>query len=409
MSSSVPDELALDGGAPWDGLVSKALAKGKETLAKGKKAWSNIKEGIKMVNDSGLIKHLIDSDGENPMQSLKIASDNLRKKEVEGNVATREEDAKGSHVTASSDAATAQKDRDHDAKLDGTDASKTANGANGANASKTANGANASKTANGANASKTANGANASKTANGANGAKTANGANGANATPASNAAPASSTSPTSIPSRANTDKGGEGRSVGWLPELYTWSFFMAVFAVAWDSALRSAVTRIETDASESLVPLRRPYLVTLCAYALAHAWFNIAFLTLLTFVGCTVLCMTAPIAAPMWEMLVNLVARPEVVLRCMSVDNAPTHFVFAVCTLFASALVVGFYLTDEDLLTQGTSDAGAITSDSCGSPLDPPGSSQTTIIKVTRALFTVAGGMMAAYGVLALYRAFMR
>ena len=382
MSSSVPDELALDGGAPWDGLVSKALAKGKETLAKGKKAWSNIKEGIKMVNDSGLIKHLIDSDGENPMQSLKIASDNLRKKEVEGNVATREEDAKGSHVTASSDAATAQKDRDHDAKLDGTDASKTANGANGANAS---------------------------KTANGANGAKTANGANGANATPASNAAPASSTSPTSIPSRANTDKGGEGRSVGWLPELYTWSFFMAVFAVAWDSALRSAVTRIETDASESLVPLRRPYLVTLCAYALAHAWFNIAFLTLLTFVGCTVLCMTAPIAAPMWEMLVNLVARPEVVLRCMSVDNAPTHFVFAVCTLFASALVVGFYLTDEDLLTQGTSDAGAITSDSCGSPLDPPGSSQTTIIKVTRALFTVAGGMMAAYGVLALYRAFMR
>ena len=117
MSSSAPDELALDGGAPWDGLVSKA----KEGLAKGKKTWSNIKDGINIVKDSGLIKHLINSDGENPMQSLKIASDNLRKKESAqgasgqgGDVSVREEEAKGSHVNASADAAPAQKGRDHD-------------------------------------------------------------------------------------------------------------------------------------------------------------------------------------------------------------------------------------------------------------------------------------------------------
>jgi hypothetical protein len=170
------------------------------------------------------------------------------------------------------------------------------------------------------------------------------------------------------------------------LKQLYTWFIFAVVFLLAWDSALTSAITRLNGDtdtAFQASSPrvLRRPYLMALSLYSIVIAWFNIAFFMLIAYSACSLLWMTAPMCKVLWEQLVRIVFVPDVVFNCMDTGHAPFHAAAALGTLFAAAIAIGFYVTDDDLLKE-----------------------QHMHSKVVRALFIAPGAMAVAYALYMLF-----
>ena len=145
-----------------------------------------------------------------------------------------------------------------------------------------------------------------------------------------------------------------------WFQCLYAWVIFGVIVSGAWVLGLNSAKTRYENDilpsspsgAAEGQAACRRPYLVALCAYSLVATWFYAAFAVVVLLIWCTFLQMTKDkIDLNFWRWLVENLADPLVVLHTFHEQFAWTHFIISVVALAAAGWIVGFYITDEDLV----------------------------------------------------------
>lgn len=142
------------------------------------------------------------------------------------------------------------------------------------------------------------------------------------------------------------------------------WIVFLVVMAISWAVAVPKAKQRCDDDVFPRghLIPsagilVRRPYLIALCAYAVIVSWFYVAFLSLALLVWCTVLTMTKGKIKDheAWEKLVDWFAKPTAVLHALHESHAAAHAIFAIGSLVGMALVVAFYVTDEDLVAGQT------------------------------------------------------
>jgi hypothetical protein len=160
---------------------------------------------------------------------------------------------------------------------------------------------------------------------------------------------------------------------VGALIEAYGWCIFGWIMVLSWDNAIRVAISRMNDDLDTAYaaasatrgtkgaldrtpVPstLRRPYLIALAAYAAVNAWFNIAFIMVLIYCGCVVACMTMPIVEiELWHVLVRTFATPRRVLGAIDIRHAAFHTTIVAVAILSSAIAVGLYVTDSDLLDQ--------------------------------------------------------
>jgi hypothetical protein len=144
-----------------------------------------------------------------------------------------------------------------------------------------------------------------------------------------------------------------------WLNQLYTWGIFGGALMLSWDSALTVAVSQLNSDSDEAYLAgsprvLRRSYLLALVLYAIVVAWFTIVFMMLSGYCACALLVLTAPLCKDFWERyIVRKLFVPALVFNCMDLAHAPFHIVAAISTFFAAAVMIGFYVTDDDLLKQ--------------------------------------------------------
>lgn len=152
-----------------------------------------------------------------------------------------------------------------------------------------------------------------------------------------------------------------------WYQELYSWLIFGFIVTLAWGMGLSSAKKRYENDilptSTDGQAICRRPYIIALCAYSLMTAWFYTAFMVVLLLVWCTFLEMTKDgIDMFLWKWLVENLAKTSIVLRSFDECFTWTHFVISVVALAAAGWIVGFYVTDEDLIgeTEGENPSDA-------------------------------------------------
>lgn len=169
-----------------------------------------------------------------------------------------------------------------------------------------------------------------------------------------------------------------------WINQLYTWFIFGIVYILSWDGALTVAVNRLNTDIDAAFTPdsvrvLRRPYLIAIGAYAVVLAWFNIAFYMLIMYCACLLMCMTAPIGSKLWENIMRALALPSVVFNCVGLEHAAFHGTIMLVTIATISHLVGWYFTEDDLLSESTVHSKAV-----------------------RAMFVVPGTMGAAYAIYA-------
>lgn len=189
-------------------------------------------------------------------------------------------------------------------------------------------------------------------------------------------------------------------KALGWLA-------FLCIMALSWLVAVPRAVQRCNDDLFPRgpLIPVpgivaRRPYLMALCAYAVATAWIFAAFFSLALLIYCTVLTMTKGKIKDhvAWDQMVEWLANPRVVLHALHQSHAPAHAVIAVGTLVGMALIVGFYVTDDDLaesMTTQTTQTSALEPAHVEAP--------TYYVKTNRALVLVPLAMGITYTLYAL------
>ena len=161
--------------------------------------------------------------------------------------------------------------------------------------------------------------------------------------------------------------------------QVWTWTVFFLVWLLSWDGALGVAIARFNYDLGVAFRPregvhatldpsapvmrpgLRRPYLIALALYSIAVAWFNIAFFFLLIFLVNAIVCMTATMETPFWERVTRAVASPNVVFNCVDLPHVAWHATAAAAMLFASSVIVGFYVTDDDLADENATHGKAL------------------------------------------------
>jgi len=134
-----------------------------------------------------------------------------------------------------------------------------------------------------------------------------------------------------------------------FMKQMWTWSFFMAVYVVAWNMAIILGIKKLDEQLDTGM-GIRRPYIVALGAYVFVVALFNIAAISLVAYCGCTLLCMTASIAPDWWESLMTKVALPSTVFNCISLDHIKIHTVMFLATVAAFALMAWMFVIEDDL-----------------------------------------------------------
>lgn len=140
--------------------------------------------------------------------------------------------------------------------------------------------------------------------------------------------------------------------------QLYTWGIFMAIYLLSWDAAITYTISKLQGDlsaAAGSHRSLRRPYLIVLVAYSIVVAWLQVIYWVLLIFLACAMLCMTSPFGPTYWAKLVRLFARPKIVLHFIDLSHVGFHALVVGASMLASALSIGFYITDDDLIHKDT------------------------------------------------------
>ena len=140
----------------------------------------------------------------------------------------------------------------------------------------------------------------------------------------------------------------------GPFAQLYTWLVFAAISLLSWDASLTTVVKRLQSDlllAETNRTSLRRGYFIALVAYTIVVTWLSVAFFALVIYLVCALACMTAGLSTEYWEWIMRKLARPNVVLHCISISHTGFHATVIAGILVSAALSIGFYVTDEDLL----------------------------------------------------------
>lgn len=169
----------------------------------------------------------------------------------------------------------------------------------------------------------------------------------------------------------------------GWARHV-SWALFLVFYIVAWNKSILATLLRYQSDtAPGSHAVVRRAYLFTLCSYAVASTWLNVAYMLLMVMLLLHILNLIFEYVEYRDVVLPYLV--PQQLLQCIGPQTVGMHAVAALATLFFCYVIVGFYVKDSDL-QEGESVAGL-----------PP----TLIGKVARSLYVPAAVVAAAYVVL--------
>ena len=143
--------------------------------------------------------------------------------------------------------------------------------------------------------------------------------------------------------------------------EVYGWIVFLALFVLAWDGGATAAIARLNKDAAAAAaaaaaasppLQLRRPYLLALCVYSIAVAWFNVVFFYLMLFCLAAFVDMTLHLDAPgqWYHIITEAIVSPDALFAGVGIRHLKWHAAVVLASIAASGILVGFFATDEDL-----------------------------------------------------------
>jgi hypothetical protein len=135
--------------------------------------------------------------------------------------------------------------------------------------------------------------------------------------------------------------------------QLWSWLIFLCFFMFSWQLTIQTVTRRLDeqlasyTDKSH---PLRRPYLIAVCAYSLVVFLLNMTILYIFAFIGCTTLVLSSQFVPFLIEPLIYALFLPEIVFSAISLYQIPFHF-FVLFTAFTLHVgMVWFYISEREI-----------------------------------------------------------
>ncbi len=87
-----------------------------------------------------------------------------------------------------------------------------------------------------------------------------------------------------------------------WLLQAWSWLVFMFIVITAWLIVMVKVLNKLDEDTSQQVrakLPLRRTYLIALCAYANAQVWGSMLYNAVMVYVGLTIVFIIASFVPP--------------------------------------------------------------------------------------------------------------
>ena len=135
--------------------------------------------------------------------------------------------------------------------------------------------------------------------------------------------------------------------------QLWSWLIFLCFFMFSWQLTIQTVTRRLDeqlasyTDKSH---PLRRPYLIAVCAYSLVVFLLNMTILYIFAFIGCTTLVLSSQFVPFLIEPFIYALFLPEIVFSAISLYQIPFHFFVLFTAFMLHVGMVWFYISEREI-----------------------------------------------------------
>jgi hypothetical protein len=137
--------------------------------------------------------------------------------------------------------------------------------------------------------------------------------------------------------------------------QAYTWTVFILLLLVSWDTVLAKIMDRMNDDtdmADANAEPVRRTYILVLVAYSVICVWFRIMLLMIFGFVGCSLISMTAHYAmSKLLEKALVWIANPAYIFDSVTTMHMPFHATVAALAVVYAFTPIVLYIRNPDLV----------------------------------------------------------
>jgi hypothetical protein len=128
-----------------------------------------------------------------------------------------------------------------------------------------------------------------------------------------------------------------------------SWAFFIGALALASDFAIGAAVRRLKEDTNADAESVRRPYIITLCAYEVALIWAIVTVLVLVMYLASITLLILIPRSHELVSYVIETYLAPHNLIQCVSAKHMRFHALVAGSILAFSGIITALYISDRD------------------------------------------------------------
>jgi hypothetical protein len=132
--------------------------------------------------------------------------------------------------------------------------------------------------------------------------------------------------------------------------QLWSWFIFLCFFMFSWQLTIQTVTRRLDEQLASKSHPLRRPYLIAVCAYSLVVFLLNMTILDIFAFIGCTTLVLSSQFVPFFIEPFIYALFLPEIVFSAISLYQIPFHFFVLFTAFMLHVGMVWFYISEREI-----------------------------------------------------------